>query len=277
LTYVAATRAESVLVVSRYQGEDGEMVGQGSWGLLHAGLDDAPALEDLIATPSAGASPNANDVALPDYAGLRRAALAAAAGPTYLARPVTADEHGDDDRTALDRWEPDDRRSGRGSAFGTAVHHLFQWAIRWRDVDVSEPAERARLARLWQQLRVQVPEKEGEDALRTLRGSDLWRRLRAAHEVLTEAPAAGDGAVGAIDLAYRDGEGWHLVDFKTDAVVDEVGAAGAVERHADQLNAYAHVWAAATGAAPATLAVYLTDLARCFPVEPRGLAEPAVA
>jgi len=266
VTYVAATRAEGLLVVSRYEGRDRELIGHGSWGLLHAGLDDAPALADLIAAPAVPAPAPDDATPIPDFAGRRRAALGAAATPTYASTPVTAGDDGDDDVATLGRWEPDGRRAGRGSAFGTAVHHLFQWAIRWRSADAPASVDRARLERLWRQLRVQVPEPEGVEALRALRASDLWHRLLIADEVLTEAPVAGERLTGAIDLAFRDAQGWHLVDFKTDPAPEEADVDAIVARHAAQLQAYGQLWAAAAGAAPASMAVYLTDRGACYAV-----------
>ena len=111
-------------------------------------------------------------------------------------------------------------------------------------------------------------ETEGVEALRALRGSGLWRRMERAEEVLTEAPVAAGELVGAIDLAYRDAAGWHLVDFKTDAAPEEADPAAIVSRHARQLRAYAGIWAAATGRPPASLSVYLTDRGECYPVDP---------
>jgi ATP-dependent exoDNAse (exonuclease V) beta subunit len=51
---------------------------------------------------------------------------------------------------------------------------------------------------------------------------------------------------GIIDLVYRTREGWRIVDHKTDQLADRAAAA-LLDRHANQLAAYARAWQGITG------------------------------
>jgi ATP-dependent helicase/nuclease subunit A len=259
LSYVAATRAKGLLVVSRYLGQGGTLRGAGSWGLFHDGLDDAPELKRLLVSGAQGA-PGAVPAVLRDFAEERREALAAATAPSYRSLAVTAgDDTGDEEVLALARSGGDSRRAGHGAPYGSAIHSLFEWAIRWRRSGFSDAAAIAKVDRLWAEWGTNVQKSEALGALAGLRGSELWGRLASTDDVLTEIDVSATEVVGAIDLAYRDAAGWHLVDFKTDVAMDEAAVAAAVDRHAGQLRAYADIWAAATGAPPASLSIYLTD------------------
>jgi ATP-dependent exoDNAse (exonuclease V) beta subunit len=49
---------------------------------------------------------------------------------------------------------------------------------------------------------------------------------------------------GVIDLAWRDGSGWHIADWKTDA---DTSGDGLNSRHADQVATYVRIWTYVTG------------------------------
>jgi ATP-dependent helicase/nuclease subunit A len=83
--------------------------------------------------------------------------------------------------------------------------------------------------------------------------SPLWRRTQDSPERLAEVPfalrvdgvdiglPAGEVVLeGVIDLAFREGSGWVLVDYKTDAVEGRLDAL--VERYTPQLRTYAWAW-----------------------------------
>jgi ATP-dependent exoDNAse (exonuclease V) beta subunit len=74
----------------------------------------------------------------------------------------------------------------------------------------------------------------------------------SAEERLAEVPFAvklpGDGdrpriLYGVIDLAFKTGTGWELVDYKT----DQVDIESLAELYGDQVRQYATHWAAVTG------------------------------
>jgi len=83
--------------------------------------------------------------------------------------------------------------------------------------------------------------------------SDLWRRARASDRVLVEVPFAlpwepdADGTPvcldGVVDLAFREPDGWVLVDYKTD--LDP--SPSRVRAYEAQLALYAEAWERVTG------------------------------
>ena len=62
--------------------------------------------------------------------------------------------------------------------------------------------------------------------------SDLLKRVGRADEVYRELPFSAGTLEGKIDLLFREGEKWVLVDYKTDAAPD-------AERYRAQMQAYA--------------------------------------
>jgi ATP-dependent exoDNAse (exonuclease V) beta subunit len=88
-------------------------------------------------------------------------------------------------------------------------------------------------------------------ALRTIekvKQSELWTRALSAERRLVEVPLgvlADDGMMvfGILELALDTGEGWELVDYKTDR--QKVDAL--VRRYAEQVERYARHWGEVTG------------------------------
>jgi ATP-dependent helicase/nuclease subunit A len=97
-----------------------------------------------------------------------------------------------------------------------------------------------------------------------VRRSDLWKRVEAAQQVLVEIPISfrttradvaamveaeddGDDAPlvldGVIDLAFKEDDGWVLVDWKTDRSPTEE----TVHRYERQLEVYQACWEALSG------------------------------
>lgn len=142
------------------------------------------------------------------------------------------------------------RKSDAGMVWGSLVHALFEHAMRGPQQD------RAQLECLANWLRVERPElrylvPEALDTVERVMDSEFWQRARSAVERQVEVPFAvriGDGATptilhGVIDLAFRQPDGWNLVDYKTDRADMEV-----LERqYAAQVNSYAAQWARLTG------------------------------
>jgi ATP-dependent helicase/nuclease subunit A len=88
-----------------------------------------------------------------------------------------------------------------------------------------------------------------------LRAHSLWAEVSAAQERYHELPYArqlpGRGAeAGFIDLLYRNRDGWHLIDFKTDELAGDPELDDAILRHRQQLQRYKQ----AVGALLGTLA-----------------------
>ena len=79
------------------------------------------------------------------------------------------------------------------------------------------------------------------------RARDAWRAGRCRRETPVACRQA-DGALvdGVLDLAFEDGDGWTVVDFKTDGDL-EMG----IERYKRQITLYAAAIETATGEAVA--------------------------
>ena len=251
LLYVAATRAEEQLVVSRYRSPSWS-TDKGYWAPLYPFLDGVPSL-DPPADP-----PSVHPVSRPARASADRMTTRrkAVGQPTYATTTVTADPS-----------EPDGRRQGTGygKAFGTAVHRLFEHAITHRHT-VSGPNDlTAVLQALLTDHDISEQEAEARRMLTVFLDSALWQTLQDAAPVHTEFPVSGreDGSSptlidGTIDLLYQANGAWHLIDFKTDRVGAD-GPATLLDAYHPQLESYAALWEQATGNSVAHAALWLAD------------------
>ena len=256
LLYVAATRARDLLVVSRHESGAGR---QPAWGELDQHLAGAREL----AVPATVPPPPAVTVDLSAQA-LARASSDSerlhgqALRPSWAAVSVTAevkafpritagpDDAAPDDPTRVVVAETPSRRADAGVAWGTLIHGLLEHAMRHRS------ATRADLHRLAMWLTMETPElrvviDKALDTVQGVAGAEFWRTARASAEVHEEAPFAvreeQDGLPtvvnGVVDLAYRDGDGWRIVDYKTDLDAD---SAELRRRYVGQIEAYRAAW-----------------------------------
>ncbi len=226
LLYVAATRAEEQLVVSCRQ----KYENRNPWRALRPYVETAPELSDPGPQPPMTSKPvvaTAADVAT------ARAAVAArwekVKAPTYAVRAAKA---------AVTAGGGD----GGGMSWGSVIHSLLQTAMRDPKTDLEPAAVSAlRAAELEDSLA-----GEAVATVRSVMGSELWRRARAARQCLAEVPvvvALSDGLVrGVIDLAFEEADGWVLVDYKTDRETPEV----LLEKYRGQLETYRNCWQTAT-------------------------------
>jgi ATP-dependent exoDNAse (exonuclease V) beta subunit len=119
-----------------------------------------------------------------------------------------------------------------------------------------------------------------------VRRSEIWRRAGAARR-LVEAPftaclPAGDPLAdaapvptlvrGVVDLAFREGTGWVIVDWKTDAARTEAEIAERVRHHGPQVRLYAEIWERVTGEPVAETGLFFTAANRYerLPLPSRG-------
>jgi len=175
------------------------------------------------------------------------------ADPSYQITSVTKMVKHDTSIFAVDA-------GGLGRAWGNAVHEALEAAQRGASEEIRAIC---RTALLDNDLPVNADgEPEDLDDLLALieavRGSDTWQRAQAAEERLVEAPfalaakageSAGETIVeGVIDLAFREADGWVIVDYKTDVVDDADNLAKRREQYKDQVNNYAAYFETITGA-----------------------------
>jgi ATP-dependent helicase/nuclease subunit A len=85
--------------------------------------------------------------------------------------------------------------------------------------------------------------RESRKFLERIWNDPLWESINRAEERHHELPYTlslpqGGIDIGTIDLLYREGERWTIVDFKTDELRDEVALDKAVKRYLPQLMRY---------------------------------------
>ncbi len=259
LLYVAATRARDLLVVSRYPHPD-----RGPWTRLYPALEDVPELPVPSGAEGMSGSPGETGRPVPG------------AGDGRPPTPDTA--------ALASRWEDRrahsfavERASGRvdddppvgvgaadpetARAWGTAVHRYLHRLVEGRIGDPGPVAER-----LLEEEGLDRARAEGlVDAGRRFEASELGRRVARSERVLAEIPLArwrddaGPSTLlrGTVDLAFREEAGWVLVDHKTHPAGDEEARRALIARFRPQLDAYAAVWAEATGEPVAARGLWL--------------------
>ncbi|MCL0245242.1 UvrD-helicase domain-containing protein [Corynebacterium sp. CCM 8835] len=252
LLYVAATRAESVLLIPLEPTltSSGKPRRDCAGYVLHELLDPGKVEFTDLADIGPAATAGAPALRRPDE--LERGTREVdAAVRSAVSRPgraaVTRLAHGDPALTDL----PDDypapagngagfRLAGapvskdHGTAFGTAVHRVME-----RVTDPGEIGElaagAARLSGLGDRETASV-----RAAAESFLSSPLIRRALAGehHRELPVAGRVGSITVdGIIDLIYRDDDGWVILDYKTDAGL----GADTAEEYFRQLGLYAHL------------------------------------
>jgi ATP-dependent helicase/nuclease subunit A len=240
--YVAATRAKDLLIVGinlHSTQEEPLPKARGQWAPFEPYLEtDLPAFAPQTMEKSRAVS----DLALRlrsarEEIGRRSEALRR---ETYRLEAVTHRL-----RKAAEPAIVESTGGGKGAAFGRVMHRLLEAMMRREDLDLPALAEFLVEAE-------EVPPGEVEEVLRlvgTVRSSELWRRARSADECLVEVPFvvsnvenATPGLLrGAVDLVFREGNRWSIVDYKTDrATPGRLDAL--VDRYRAQVESYRREW-----------------------------------
>ena len=162
---------------------------------------------------------------------------------------------------------PLDRPDARGPEWGDVVHATLHAAAR----GIESAALRLR-ARNDLLLSGAPADHTGEplwlddlmQLVDAMRGSDLWQRAANAQRVLYEVPfelllspdewkavsgevsTASELVSGRIDLAFDEGDGWVIVDYKTD-VADARALKARTVQYRKQVDVYAACWERITG------------------------------
>jgi ATP-dependent helicase/nuclease subunit A len=246
MLYVAATRAERMLVVSVKQQADGRI--RGIWSPLDPALrEDLP--ERAVADappPGVAADPRAD---LSRFRERREARQSGSGTPTYATATVTALAHGAGAAPARED-------TGRGMEWGRILHGLLEALMRDDSLDL-----RAYAANLFAEEGRAAGDLEDAVALaEAVRASSLWRRALDARSRLVEVPfaltvpsaelgvpdrPAETLLTGAIDLAFEEEDGWKLIDYKSDHVAGNLSAL--TEWYAPQIRHYRRYWQRLTG------------------------------
>lgn len=248
IRYVAATRARNLLVICNCRT-------QGFWWPVYDGFRAAPQLEEYPAhVPEPPRMPTADLASLRDER-IRR--LQVSSTPTHEHRTVTG----------VSEEEPFAPATfgGRGREYGSAVHELIERFVQQAGRMPDESAVARALEKHGASTDLETV-KSVLAGLAVLRDSKLWRRIDAADRVYVEVPfgAAVDGGsvAGTIDLVLESGDGWEIVDFKTDRAESEHDVQAIRARYQPQLREYAGHWNRITGYAVAGLSLWLFGAGR---------------
>ena len=266
LLYVACTRAREELVVAR-------KAGKSRWGIFDAWLhrnaetlqlarDVLPAREklgrsaaELIAETEAAAAA-LRTVAEPSYefASVTELAKGRAGGGRSEDGIAGAPEPG---RPAAARVA--ESVTLRGYEWGSAVHGTLAAAAQGVGDEALAFIARALLVEYERPLDAGgAPTELGElmSLVELVRESELWRRAERARLRLPEVPfalerPADNGGIprlveGVIDLAFREADGWVIVDYKTD-VGDDPDFRRRRRAYRRQVDLYAECWEEVTG------------------------------
>ena len=250
---MAATRAADGLFIS------GDLEGQRGWlqSSLNA-LADGNAVEIRNPLPidvGAVANHDRSEVVIPE------ASEETPAPNALLDRPRVIPIRSSTPVTALRApvEHPGGRGDGLGALRGRVAHRAIEERYTARDPRglpelVREEADRPLDSAQLEQIADDVSEM-----LERFDASPLARELREADSSWFELPFAFDwervSVHGAIDLVYRLGPDWHVVDFKTDRI-DGRDLADVAAPYLTQLGLYGQAVARATRVIP--------ELALCF-------------
>jgi ATP-dependent helicase/nuclease subunit A len=275
LRYVAATRAETMLVVSCR--DDGK--GKNIWKELAGHIDGDSALTDP--GEPAVVEPVLREVSGEDVSAATdavRGRMGAVRAPTYRVR--AAKEYavsGDYGREAavlapaISFAEVTEGASApvpegeHGAEWGGAVHQLLELVTKSEGAELETVA-----AALLEEAGLDVSRAADLlDTVKAVMASDIWRRAGEADRRMSEVPfevvletGPDDGGIrevlvrGAIDLAFLEGDGWTLVDYKTDAVPPDGDMSPIAEHYGPQIELYARAFEACTGERVARTALY---------------------
>ena len=260
LLYVAATRAKSVLVTGVQPRSSGKL--NGFWkdfSIL------STATLPLLERPVSAKKPAAQ-IHYEFEQGRARidASLADARVASYSVLPITKLSH----KTAADLVKHEEGL-GRGTSWGRVMHRLLEAMLRTPHVSVQLYAENL----LKDEERDAAELRDVMDAVKAIESSNLWRRARLSPECLVEVPFAlkvdakslgldepGDTLLhGTIDLVFREGSEWIVVDYKSDIIGNRLDHL--ISYYRAQVEHYATFWSKLTGA-PAKPGLFFIDGAR---------------
>jgi ATP-dependent helicase/nuclease subunit A len=265
LRYVAATRAGSALIVTQRTGRGGKN-GRNPWKYFGEYLAASAEFPD----PGPVETPAARTVRLePEEA--RRAEGEVRSRREKMTRATLAEagakQHalaGEPAGAGLpwpDLPGPGDEAEGEhGVEWGTVIHDLLETAMK------NPAADLVRLSGAMLPEHGLDAERAGAaaDLVRRVMRSGLWQRALRSPERYTEIPfqiaRSSEGSLsflirGAIDLVFREEDGWVLVDYKTDRV-RAGNPADLATHYAPQVRLYAEAWEEATGQKPKETALY---------------------
>lgn len=259
LVYVAATRAKNLLVISR-SNKDLEMK-KNPWAVL---LDEG-IQNNLITVPDVqpAEKPDEGEVIKPAQVltvmGEFGKWVSGLSFPGYsIATPTGLKKEEDQPQIK--------RLTGGGMAWGTVVHKALEELVKGRNNFGAEDLKMAITIALQENGVDMGRKQEVLEVIEEFKQSNLWSRINDACRVFTEVPFSSEivkghflfdtlkGELevpvllsGVIDLVFQEQDGWVIVDYKTDRVVDQDDLNNLIKGYQSQVKLYAHIWQEVTG------------------------------
>ncbi|PKQ27702.1 MAG: hypothetical protein CVT63_06610 [Candidatus Anoxymicrobium japonicum] len=249
LRYVAATRAESMLVVTRQDNGKGNSI----WNELGPFVDSEPALADPGKIGGLRHAASAVSPAAVEQATLAvESRMAAARETTYSVRAakelaLSGEYHGAASLEVQAGATARVPEGEHGVKWGEAVHQVLDLVMRNNDAYLENYAKTALLKAGID------PTRQGDlvDTVKVVMTSDIWKRALNADKRLSEAtfhlPDGRNLVRGSIDLAFLEDGGWVIVDYKTDAAGPDGDLSVAASKYAPQIRLYARAFETCTG------------------------------
>jgi ATP-dependent helicase/nuclease subunit A len=110
--------------------------------------------------------------------------------------------------------------------------------------------------------------------------SPLWKRAMDSSQHYSEVPFYTDTKItepegtnkdtvvsGTIDLVFKEGDGWVIVDFKTDSVSGDRQLEELISHYALQLELYRKSWESVVGEPVDEVGLYLTSINKLLTVK----------
>ncbi|WP_026672277.1 UvrD-helicase domain-containing protein [Alkalihalobacterium bogoriense] len=260
ILYVAATRAEKLMIISSCEKKDS----QNPWTLLLKGLPNLEEVE-INKASTIQKEPVLATVTLESYLQETESLfdwVQESATPSFLKVSPT------DEKESI-HFRDIDREEGGGLQWGLVIHDVFEQHVKQILTD-----EHIRLSLQKHQLPV---ERKEEVCLlvEKLEETDIWRELQRADEVLTEVPftlpihqgdplyeqldTQGTSQIflsGIIDLVYKIEGQWKIVDYKTDRLKDINQLSKLTSYYNNQVQLYKEVWEKLTNEDVAKVLLY---------------------
>ncbi len=274
LLYVAATRAKDLLLISTYP----KKAENSPWYPLEEFLAGPDREELSISRP--GPEPETGfgsgpEPALAPFEGcqtpeaepitvsmLEEAREKIKLAIEELSTPTYARQRAGEARS--EQEAPGRHSKGRGATWGRTIHAALETLLKRLPAENTEEKLRALAGELLRR-EGQPPEKNEEVflALTEFLSTSFWQRVSAAPERYAEIPFGlweEDAYItGTVDLAFREGDGWVLVDYKTDVVEDADHLQALLEYYTPQVELYRRSWEQVTGEPVAELGLFFTD------------------
>ncbi|WP_035186265.1 UvrD-helicase domain-containing protein [Alteribacter aurantiacus] len=233
LLYVAATRAERMLVVGR---TDKEKNTANPWTSLHNGITQLKELELPESFEAPALHDNIKEVIPYDlFASFKKEKadwLVHAKKETFTyATPSKKEANG------LEL----ERSAGGGKEWGSFVHDLFEERIKHGQQALDK------IPHLLKKYSIDSKrEGEARELVDDFAKSTLFSRISQADHVLTEVPFTyQENATihnGIIDLVFKEGAEWVIVDYKTDRLKKEEDLSDLTKIYESQLDSYVEAW-----------------------------------